>query len=441
MLASLSQKRVPPQKPARCLVKDKEEEEEEEDKVSDETMSRQFRRSPGGFRRSPDVSRSASPAGRAVPPVVVDLTTTIDGRSLVIGPEDSLLCGPCKDNGIISHGARHLCRCEHQLVATTVNRHVKLIWQHLKNTREWGAAVERGLALPATPHPDVVKAIKALGNTNKKLLDLGPEHKATLEQVVDDSLTIYWSSKGFPVKPLVASGLPAFITDVINAPKVKIEGAVRPTRYDSPERERYGSPERARYDSRGRSHRRSSGSRRRSRRDWSSSSGSDYSRGPSSRKRYKKEYVRGGPGGPPEDLKESPEVVAAAAAAAFVAETTRLEAERVEAKRVEADRVEAERVEADRVEAERVETNRLEAERVEAERVEAEPVEAERVEAVRVEAERVEAEPVETNRLEAERVEAKRVEAERVEADRVANPPVPPGGIRVRGLNGCYVSS
>jgi hypothetical protein len=68
-------------------------------------MSRQFR-------CSPDVSRSASPLRRSAP-VVVDLTTTLEGRTLVIGPEDSLICGPCKDNGINSHGARHLTRCEH----------------------------------------------------------------------------------------------------------------------------------------------------------------------------------------------------------------------------------------------------------------------------------------------------------------------------------------
>jgi hypothetical protein len=394
MLASLSQKRVHPQKHARCRVKEKEE-EEAEDEVSDETMSRQFRRSTGGFRRSPDVSRSARPARLAVPPVVVDLTTTFNGRSLVNGPEDSLLCGPCKDNGIISHGARHLCRCEHQLAATTVNRRVKLIWQHLKNTREWGAAVERGLSLPATPHSDVVKAIKALGNTDKKLLDLGPEAKATLEKVVDDSLTIFWSLQGFPVKPLVVSGLPYFIEKVVNAPKVKIEDSARSTRYASPERGRYGSPERERYDSRGRSHRRSSGNRHRIRCERSSSSGSDYSRG---RKQYKTESDREGPVGPPVDLKDPPEVVAAG-----IAEAARVESERLAG------------------------------------------VEATRVEATRVEAARVEAARVEAARVEAARVEAARVEAARVEAARVAaaaaDPPVPPGGVRIRGRNGRWVRS
>jgi hypothetical protein len=394
MLASLSQKRVHPQTHARCLVKGKEEEEEEE--VSDETMSRQFRRSPDVFRRSPDVSRSASPARRAGSSVVVDLTTTSNSRTLIIGSEDALLCGPCKDNGIISHGARHLCRCEHQLASVTVNRRVKLILQELKNTKIWGDAVRRGMNLPATPHPGVVKAINALGNTDKKLLALGPVGKAALEQIVDDSLTTYWASKGFPVQPLVAAGLPEFVATVVNAPTVKVEGSARSARYDSPERGRYGSPEH------GRSHRRSSGYRRRSRR----SSSSDSERGPSDRKKYKK-----GPGGPPEDLTDPPEDVAVAAAAAAAVELERLETERVENERLagvaEANRVEAERL-AGVAEANRVETERL-------------------------------AGVAEANRVENERLagvaEANRVEAERLVAA-AANPPVPPGGVRGRGPNG-----
>jgi hypothetical protein len=299
MLASLSQKRGSPQKHARRRVaaKEEEEEQEEENEVSDKTMSRHFRRSPD--------------------PVVVDLTAAMEGRTLVVGPEDALLCGPCKDNGIISHGARHLCRCEHQLAATVVNRRVKLILQSLKNTH-LGDAVKRGMELPTTPPPDVVKAIKTLGTTDKKLNDLGPVGTAALEKIVDDYLTTYWSSKGFPVAPLVSAGMPDFVKEVSQASKVKIEDVAR--RYNSPERGRYGSgsPERGHYDSRGRERRRSSGGRRRyHRHSRSTSSGSSDSRGKLDRKYYKTEYGRGGPGGPPEGPTETPEGVAPADAAAI----------------------------------------------------------------------------------------------------------------------------
>jgi hypothetical protein len=277
MLASLSQKRGSPQKHARRRVaaKEQEEEQEEDNEVSVETMSRHFRRSPD-----------------PVAPVVVDLTAAVtEGRTLVVGPEDALLCGPCKDNGIISHGARHLCRCEHQLAATVVNRRVKLILQNLKNTH-LGDAVKRGMEFPTPPPPDVVKAIKALGTTDKKLNDLGPVGTAALDKIVDDHLTTYWSSKGFPVAPLVAAGMPAFVKEVSQAPKVKIEDVARASRYNSPERgrygspeRRYGSPERGHYDSRGRERRRSSGGRRRYHRHGrSTSSGSSDSCGKSDHK-------------------------------------------------------------------------------------------------------------------------------------------------------------
>jgi hypothetical protein len=426
MLAILSQKRDLPQKHARRRLAEEEEEEKEREDVSERTMSHHFR-------RSPDVSCSESPLRRSAP-VVVDLTTTLEGRTLVIGPEDSLLCGPCKDNGINSHGARHLTRCEHMLAATVVNRRVKLVAQSLKDNCSWSAAVKRGLELPATPHPDVVKQIKALGDTDKKLLNLGPVGSATLQKIVDDSLTNYWSSLGLPVEPLVAKGLPAFVAEATKAPvKVKIEKSAG----------RYGSPGRGHYDSRGRSRRSSGGRRRHHRRDWSASSESSFdSRGRSDRKRYKEDHA--GPGGPSDGRKDSSDVGAAAAAGTAAA-----------AKLIEENRVtEAERVaavaEADRVAAV-AEVERLAAV-AEVARVAA-VAEAERVSAV-AEVDRVAA-VAETERLaavaETERVaavaEADRVaaaaEAERAaavaEAERLAAVAVLP---RVRrGPNGRWLSA
>jgi hypothetical protein len=307
MLATLSQKRVQPQKHARHLA------EEEEEEVSEGTMSRQFR-------RSPDVSRSESPARRLVPPMV-DLTTTLDGRALVIGAEDlpNLTCGPCKDNGIISHGARHLCRCENVLATTVIHRRVKQVVQSLKDNWQWKGIIARGLVLPSTPGPEVVKKIKALGDTDKKLLKLGDADTETLQQVVDDFLSNYWSLLGLPVDPLVAAGLPAFVAVATTAPpevKVKVEKFARASREESHER--------GRYESRGRASRRSSGGRRRNhRRDWSTSleSSFEYSRERSDRKRSKKEKSRGGPVGPPVDHQAPPAfdpTVEEAAAAAVV---------------------------------------------------------------------------------------------------------------------------
>jgi hypothetical protein len=311
-------------------------------------MSRQYQ-------RSPHVSRSASPESRLVPPVVVDLTTTLEGRTLVIGAEDSLICGPCKDNGINSHGARHLCRCENMLAATVVNRRVKQVVQSLKDNWQWSAAVKRGLALPSTPGPEVVKKIRALGNTDKKLLKLGEAGKATLQKVIDDFLSNYWSSLGLPVDPLVAQGLPAFVALATTSPpevKVKVEKGEKVERV---------SRARGRAESRGRASRHSSGGRRRHmRRSWSSSSDSsrDSSCGSRDHRRYKK--GREGPSGPPAGLKDPPavvltlaEVAAAAAAAAVVAsEAAAKAAEAAETERVAAV-AETERVaavaEADRI--------------------------------------------------------------------------------------------
>jgi hypothetical protein len=140
-----------------------------------------------------------------------------------------------------------------------------------------------------------------LGDTNKKLLNLGPVGTAALQKIVDDSLTNYWSSLGLPVEPLVAKGLPVFVAEATKAPvKVKVEKSAG----------RYDSPGRGRYDSRGRASRRSSGGRRRHhRREWSTSSESSFgdSRGRSDRKRYKEDHD--GSGGPSEGRKDSHEVV------------------------------------------------------------------------------------------------------------------------------------
>ena len=421
MLSILSQKRGLSQKPARRRLEEEEEEEEEEEDVSEKTMSRQFR-------RSPDVSRSESPLRRSAP-VVVDLTTTLEGRTLVIGPEDSLLCGPCKDNGINSHGARHLTRCEHLLAATVVNRRVKLVAQSLKDNRIWAAAVKRGLPLPATPHPDVVKKIKALGDTDKKLLNLGPVGTATLQKIVDDSLTNYWASLGLPVEPLVAKGLPAFVAEATKAPvKVKIEKSAG----------RYDSPGRGRYDSRGRARRRSSGGRRRHhRREWSTSSESSFgeSRGRSDRKRYKEDHD--GSGGPSEGRKDSHEVVAAEAAANAAAKLVIAEADRVAAV-AEVERLAAV-AEVARVAAV-AEVERLAAV-AEVARVAA-VAEAERV-AAAAEVDRVAA-VAEAERLaavdEAERADA--AEIARLEALSEGRPPVLPRVRAIRrGLNGRWLSA
>jgi hypothetical protein len=273
-----SQKRELPQKHAA-------NEEESKSRGIEVTMSRQYH-------RLPHVSRSASPVSRLVPPVVLDLTATLDGRTLVIGPEDALICGPCKDNGINSHGARHLCRCENLLAAVVVNRRVKQVSQSLKDNWQWSAAIKKGLVLPATPGPEVVKKIRALGDTDKKLLKLGDADKATLQKIIDDFLSNYWSSLGLPVEPLVAKGLPAFVMLATTAPpdvKVKVEKVAM---FESDRK-------RGRGEYRGRSSRRSSGGgRRHSRRSWSSSSDSSGDSSCDSRghKQYKK--VREGPGGP-----------------------------------------------------------------------------------------------------------------------------------------------
>jgi hypothetical protein len=157
---------------------------------------------------------------------------------------------------------------------------------------QWSAAIKRGLALPSTPGPEVVKKIKALGDTNKKLLKLEGVGKVALEKIVDDFLSNYWSSLGLPVDPLVAKGLPNFVTLATTARlevKVKTEKVARASRGDSHECGREAS--------RGRVSHCSSGRRRRLHcRDWSTSSES--LRGSLRERRDRKHYKKG-PGGPP----------------------------------------------------------------------------------------------------------------------------------------------